>query len=175
MCCFLYIIYFIHEVPKLPIREFTALLTSFFSPCLSPSRFSLRQTRKIAVRGLSELKFSHFLALRPGTSLVAFLRCSLPIWTSCPAAGRILDNHVCECDIEICGPFTNANEIQYSTYLYFLPKAIVTHQACFASVVCGLDFTWAVHMQPPSPVPTSPQCTLLHFLSQLAEDSPLYF
>lgn len=64
------------RVPKLPFREFTALLPSFFSPWLSLLRFSLRETWQVAVRGLSS---------SPSTSLlcdleqvITFLRYSVP-------------------------------------------------------------------------------------------------
>lgn len=64
------------RVPKLPFREFTALLPSFFGPWLSLLRFSLRETWQVAVRGLSS---------SPSTSLlcdleqvIAFLRYSVP-------------------------------------------------------------------------------------------------
>lgn len=124
LMCFLCMSYFIFEVPKLPFREFAALLPSFFSPCLSLLRFSLRETWKVAVRGLSS---------SPSTSLlcdleqvIAFLRYSFPsVLHVLQSAGSWTCMWICHWN---CRHLTNANEIQYSAYLCFVPQAIVTYK-----------------------------------------------
>lgn len=174
MCCFLPLNYFILEFPKLPFREFTALLPSFFSLCLSPLRFSLRETQKVAVRGLSSSS---------STSLLCDLdQVSQPSWGTAPASVLPTlhsggSGHVCEWAIETVG--TSQMQMKSSSqhiYVLFPRPWSLTRNTCFASVVCGLDFTWAGPKQFPSPVPTSPQwCPLLHLLPQLAKDSLHYF
>ena len=153
---FLYELFYIWG-PILLFREFMAFFPSFLSFYLSLLRFSMRETWQEIGKSLFEFKLFHLWSLWP-RSLIGFLRCSLPICTSCLKIGRILGNHVCECAIETVGAVQMQMKYTIQHISILLPRPLLpARNKCFASLVSGWDFTWAVYMHLPSLPLTSPR------------------
>lgn len=93
-----YMSYFILG-PNLPFREFTALLLSFLSFCISLLRFSIRETQKEIVRGFSSGSLTFWLWDLQQVP-------QLSRGSASPSASQlrgILSNHICECTTETAG------------------------------------------------------------------------